>query len=90
MTFNSRRLLDRFSLGGDGFTWEFLKAIFFYKIILNFSLVKKTRVLSDARSLKELPSIDGCSSLEILRMDRASLSHVPSNLCLNSSHLKSL
>lgn len=48
------------------------------------------RVLSDAKSLSELPSLEGCSSLEILRMDRANISVMPNTLCRNSSHLKSL
>ncbi|XP_031630816.1 leucine-rich repeat-containing G-protein coupled receptor 5-like [Contarinia nasturtii] len=47
-------------------------------------------VLSDAKSLSELPSLEGCSVLEILRMDRANVSVIPNTLCLNSSHLKSL
>ncbi|XP_059618054.1 lutropin-choriogonadotropic hormone receptor isoform X2 [Phlebotomus argentipes] len=47
-------------------------------------------VLSDARSLLELPSLDGCGALEILRVDRASLSKVPSNLCKTCPRLKSL
>lgn len=51
---------------------------------------KLHRVLSDARNLKDLPSLEGCVSLETLRMDRASLSNVPSDLCLNSPRLKSL
>lgn len=49
-----------------------------------------SRVLSDAKSLSELPSLEGCSSLEILRMDRANISVMPNTLCQNSSHLKSL
>ncbi|XP_055306018.1 follicle-stimulating hormone receptor-like isoform X2 [Sitodiplosis mosellana] len=47
-------------------------------------------VLSDAKSLRELPSFDGCSSLEILRLDRASVSAIPNTLCRNSSRLRSL
>ncbi|XP_055713692.1 lutropin-choriogonadotropic hormone receptor isoform X2 [Phlebotomus papatasi] len=47
-------------------------------------------VLSDARSLSELPSLDGCGALEILRVDRASLSKVPFNLCKTCPRLKSL
>ncbi|XP_055684982.1 lutropin-choriogonadotropic hormone receptor isoform X2 [Lutzomyia longipalpis] len=47
-------------------------------------------VLSDARSLLELPSLDGCGALEILRVDRASLSKVPFNLCKTCPRLKSL
>ncbi|XP_037038816.1 lutropin-choriogonadotropic hormone receptor isoform X2 [Bradysia coprophila] len=47
-------------------------------------------VLSEARNLKDVPSLEGCVSLETLRMDRASLSSVPSDLCLNSPRLKSL
>lgn len=49
-----------------------------------------SRVLSDAKSLSELPSLEGCSSLEILRMDRANISLIPNSLCRNSSRLKSL
>lgn len=48
------------------------------------------RVLSDARSLGEIPSLEGCSALEILRMDRANITTIPNTLCRNSSHLKSL
>lgn len=48
------------------------------------------RVLSDAKSLSELPSLEGCASLEILRMDRANVSMMPNTLCRNSSDLKSL
>lgn len=48
------------------------------------------RVLSDARYLREFPTMEGLSSLEILRMDRASLSDFPKNLCTNMTQLKSL
>lgn len=55
-----------------------------------FVLCIGLRVMSDAKSLSELPSLEGCSSLEILRMDRANISVIPNTLCRNSSHLKSL
>lgn len=40
--------------------------------------------------LKDFPSLEGCGLLEILRVDRASLTNTPSDLCLNSPLLKSL
>lgn len=58
--------------------------------VLIFRFCIGLRVLSDAKSLSELPSLEGCSSLEILRMDRANISVIPNTLCQNSSHLKSL
>lgn len=47
-------------------------------------------VLSDAKNLVELPSLDGSPAIEILRVDRASLSNIPESLCETSPRLKSL
>lgn len=48
------------------------------------------RILSEARELKEFPNLNGTSALEILRLDRASIFTVPSNLCKTCPKLKSL
>lgn len=62
--------------------------IVFSKIYVKLAF--NSRVLSDAKGLSELPSLEGCSALEILRLDRANISVISSALCRNSSHLKSL
>lgn len=55
-----------------------------------FSFAVNHRTLSDARHLKELPSFEGCHSLEVLRVDHCNLGHIPENLCHHSPKLKSL
>ncbi|KAG5674279.1 hypothetical protein PVAND_004258 [Polypedilum vanderplanki] len=57
--------------------------------IKNLKRLKKL-VLSDSRHLKELPSFEGCASLETLRVDHADLSQIPEALCTHSPRLKSL
>ncbi|PSN50292.1 hypothetical protein C0J52_02861 [Blattella germanica] len=47
-------------------------------------------ILSEARELTVFPSLNGTTALEILRLDRASLSYVPSSLCHTCPKLKSL
>ncbi|XP_076257217.1 G-protein coupled receptor rickets isoform X2 [Rhynchophorus ferrugineus] len=47
-------------------------------------------VLSDARKLSTFPNLNGTSSLEVLRLDRAGLSIVPSSLCTFCPKLKNL
>ncbi|XP_058121217.1 follicle-stimulating hormone receptor [Anopheles ziemanni] len=47
-------------------------------------------ILSDVRGLNELPPLDGCTSLEVLRIDRANLSKIPDHICKTSPRLKSL
>nr|XP_014291441.1 lutropin-choriogonadotropic hormone receptor [Halyomorpha halys] len=58
----------------------------------SFSFLPKLRklVLSDARELKEFPSLNGTSALEILRIDRASIRYVPETLCKTCPRIKSL
>lgn len=48
------------------------------------------RILSDARELSVFPSLNGTGALEILRLDRASLTGVSTNLCTTCPKLKSL
>ncbi|XP_066245031.1 leucine-rich repeat-containing G-protein coupled receptor 5 [Euwallacea similis] len=47
-------------------------------------------ILSDAKELSTFPNLNGTSSLEVLRLDRAGLSHVPSSICSFCPKLKSL
>ncbi|XP_045479243.1 lutropin-choriogonadotropic hormone receptor isoform X2 [Harmonia axyridis] len=47
-------------------------------------------ILSDAKNLSTFPNLNGTSALEVLRLDRASLGDVPSNLCTFCPKLKSL
>ncbi|CAB3242142.1 unnamed protein product [Arctia plantaginis] len=49
-----------------------------------------TLVLSEARGLRVLPSLNGTSRLRTLRVDRARLSHLPSDLCKHTPQLRSL
>lgn len=48
------------------------------------------RILSDARGLATFPSLNGTSALEILRLDRAGITSVPSTLCYTCPRLRSL
>ncbi|XP_017465103.1 PREDICTED: leucine-rich repeat-containing G-protein coupled receptor 4 isoform X1 [Rhagoletis zephyria] len=47
-------------------------------------------ILSDVRALKVFPDLEGCFSLEIIKLDRAGIKEVPSNLCRQTPRLKSL
>ncbi|KAL9874779.1 G-protein coupled receptor rickets isoform 3-T8 [Glossina fuscipes fuscipes] len=47
-------------------------------------------ILSDVRFLKNFPDLEGCYTLEILKLDRAGITDVPVNLCRQSPRLKSL
>ncbi|XP_038107738.1 follicle-stimulating hormone receptor isoform X2 [Culex quinquefasciatus] len=47
-------------------------------------------ILSDVRGLQELPPLDGCTSLEVLRIDRANLTKLPDHMCKTSPRLRSL
>lgn len=87
------------SFGGNqtGCTSEYAataKTVSHWADFLNGSLFNNlnlaSRILSDARGLKDLPSLEGCTSLEILRVDRANLTRIPENLCKTSPRLKSL
>lgn len=53
-------------------------------------LLLVTSILSDVRGLNELPPLEGCTSLEVLRLDRANLSKIPDHICKTSPRLKSL
>ncbi|XP_026684624.1 leucine-rich repeat-containing G-protein coupled receptor 6-like [Diaphorina citri] len=57
-----------------------------------FAFLPKLRklILSEARDLREFPSLNGTTALEVLRLDRASIYSVPSSLCSTCPHLKSL
>ncbi|XP_068150831.1 leucine-rich repeat-containing G-protein coupled receptor 5 [Drosophila tropicalis] len=46
--------------------------------------------LSDVRSLRSFPELEACHALEILKLDRAGIQEVPSNLCRQTPRLKSL
>lgn len=50
----------------------------------------KTLIISEARELKEFPSLNGTSALKYLRLDRASIFTVPSTLCRTCPKLKTL
>ncbi|XP_055901910.1 leucine-rich repeat-containing G-protein coupled receptor 5 isoform X2 [Eupeodes corollae] len=47
-------------------------------------------ILSDVRALQNFPDLDGCYTLEVLKLDRAGLTAVPENLCKQIPRLKSL
>ncbi|KAH1019185.1 hypothetical protein HUJ04_009039 [Dendroctonus ponderosae] len=47
-------------------------------------------ILSDAKELSTFPHLNGTSALEVLRLDRAGLNHVPASLCTFCPKLKSL
>ncbi|KAK9701125.1 Leucine rich repeat [Popillia japonica] len=57
-----------------------------------FSYLPQLRnlILSDARGLSTFPSLNGTSALEILRLDRADITSVPSTLCYTCPRLRSL
>ncbi|XP_039295282.1 lutropin-choriogonadotropic hormone receptor [Nilaparvata lugens] len=59
---------------------------------LAFSALPKLRklILSEARELREVPCLNGTTGLEILRLDRASITSIPSSLCHTCPRLKSL
>ncbi|XP_063239616.1 leucine-rich repeat-containing G-protein coupled receptor 5 [Bacillus rossius redtenbacheri] len=50
----------------------------------------KKLILSDARELEDFPNLNGTYSLELLRLDRSSISHVPASLCRSCPRLKTL
>lgn len=52
--------------------------------------LKLFRILSDAKELSTFPHLNGTSALEVLRLDRAGLNHVPASLCNFCPKLKSL
>ncbi|KAL7740368.1 hypothetical protein ACLKA6_013166 [Drosophila palustris] len=47
-------------------------------------------ILSDVRTLKNFPELEGCHALEILKLDRAGIQEVPAKLCRQTPRLKSL
>ncbi|XP_001605837.1 lutropin-choriogonadotropic hormone receptor [Nasonia vitripennis] len=47
-------------------------------------------ILSNLKELSEFPSLEGCRSLEFLRLDRARIERVPDELCRQAPKLKSL
>ncbi|EDW57572.2 leucine-rich repeat-containing G-protein coupled receptor 5 isoform X2 [Drosophila virilis] len=47
-------------------------------------------ILSDVRTLRNFPELEACHALEILKLDRAGIQEVPSNLCRQTPRLKSL
>ncbi|XP_023310221.1 lutropin-choriogonadotropic hormone receptor [Anoplophora glabripennis] len=57
-----------------------------------FSFLPRLRklILSDARELSTFPNLNGTAALEILRLDRAGISSVPTSLCTTCPRLKSL
>lgn len=48
------------------------------------------RTLSDVRTLRSFPELEACHALEILKLDRAGIQEVPTNLCRQTPRLKSL
>lgn len=61
-----------------------------YSINLLLFLCNCIRILSDVRSLKVFPDLEGCFSLEVIKLDRAGIKEVPANLCRQTPRLKSL
>lgn len=57
-----------------------------------FSFLPNLRklILSDARGLSTFPSLNGTTSLEILKLDRAGIIQVPTTLCYTCPRLRSL
>uniref|UniRef100_A0A1I8PLD6 G-protein coupled receptors family 1 profile domain-containing protein n=1 Tax=Stomoxys calcitrans TaxID=35570 RepID=A0A1I8PLD6_STOCA len=47
-------------------------------------------ILSDVRFLRNFPDLDGCYSMEILKLDRAGITEVPGKLCHQTPRLRSL
>ncbi|KAJ8941631.1 hypothetical protein NQ318_010657, partial [Aromia moschata] len=47
-------------------------------------------ILSDARELSTFPNLNGTAALEVLRLDRARISAVPTSLCATCPRLRSL
>ncbi|XP_070067678.1 leucine-rich repeat-containing G-protein coupled receptor 5 isoform X2 [Drosophila takahashii] len=47
-------------------------------------------ILSDVRTLRSFPELEACHALEILKLDRAGIQEVPTNLCRQTPRLKSL
>ncbi|CAD6997416.1 unnamed protein product [Ceratitis capitata] len=58
------------------------------KALRGMSRLRKL-ILSDVRSLKAFPDLEGCFSLEIIKLDRAGIKEVPTNLCRQTPRLKS-
>ncbi|KAK0162554.1 hypothetical protein PV327_006322 [Microctonus hyperodae] len=47
-------------------------------------------ILSNVRELRDFPNLNGTTSLEILRLDRASVTKIPADFCKQCPKLKSL
>ncbi|KAB0799724.1 hypothetical protein PPYR_07604 [Photinus pyralis] len=60
--------------------------------LLDHKSLKKSPIfiLSEARGLSTFPVLNGTTSLEVLRLDRAGISSVPSSLCYTCPRLRSL
>lgn len=48
------------------------------------------RILSDVKEMRVFPNLNGTSSLEVLKLDRARLKAIPPDLCVQCPKLKSL
>ena len=48
------------------------------------------RMVSEAREVTEFPNLNGSSSLELIRLDRASIGSIPIDLCEVVPNLRSL
>lgn len=54
------------------------------------SIFHYLRILSNVRGLVNFPNLNGTHSLEVLRLDRASLQEIPDDFCTKCPKLKSL
>ncbi|XP_044016215.1 lutropin-choriogonadotropic hormone receptor isoform X2 [Aphidius gifuensis] len=61
----------------------------YWEVFINKSKLRKL-IMSDIRGLQDFPNLNGTSSLEVLKLDRASLTDVPEDLCKHAPKLKSL
>ena len=47
-------------------------------------------VISEARELTTFPNLNGTHSLDLVRLDRSKIKHIPYSICLQSPNLRSL
>ncbi|KAK6192088.1 hypothetical protein SNE40_003629 [Patella caerulea] len=55
----------------------------------NQIIIVSYRTISEVRDMKEFPDLSASVNLEVLRFDRASITKVPSYICVNLSRLRS-
>lgn len=62
----------------------------FFSPSRRFCFFFKNRILSEVKELRHFPSLNGTSSLELIRIDRARIGALPSDLCRFCPFLRSL